>query len=166
MATFPLCKEASKRLFVRARALVVELIPSRRIVGFVKYSTRKYIGIGLDGMGMRLQLVPFQDHSWNETMQVHTMNSVILFRCTNNNSMFSRCFLTSSSRQMGGTDPKPRKEPTDASFAPLCHPLYLKGPVSSIKPAESLQAFFNPPTADIFNPVVGAEARLWFRISA
>ena len=51
MATFPLCKEASKRLFVRARALVVELIPSWRIVGFVKYSARKYICIGLDGNG-------------------------------------------------------------------------------------------------------------------
>lgn len=155
MATFSLSKEASKRLFVRARALVVELIPSWRVVGFFKYSAGKYIGIGLDGkgMGMGLQIVPFQDHPWNETMQVHTINSVILFRCTNNNSMFSRSFFSSSSRQMGGTDPKPRNEPTDASFVPLCHPLYLKGPVSSIKPAESLQAFFNPPTADIFNPV-------------
>lgn len=58
MATFPLCKEASKRLFVRARALMVELIPSWRIVSFVKYSTRKYIGIGLDGNGNEVTVSP------------------------------------------------------------------------------------------------------------
>lgn len=51
MATFSLSKEASKRLFVRARALVVELIPSWRVVSFFKYSAGKYIGIGLDGNG-------------------------------------------------------------------------------------------------------------------
>ena len=52
MATFPLGEEAGKRLVVRARALMKELIPSWRIVGFVKYSTRKYVGVRLGGTNL------------------------------------------------------------------------------------------------------------------
>ena len=81
-----------------------------------------------------------------------TMNPVLLFRCTNKNSIFFR-FPSSSvaSRQMGGADLGPRNEPAEVSLAAAFCPLYLKGPVATIKQAESLQAFFNPPAADILH---------------
>ena len=81
-----------------------------------------------------------------------TMNPAFLFRCTNKNSIFSR-FPSSSvaSRQMGGADLGPRNEPAEVSLAAAFCPLYLKGPVATIKQAESLQAFFNPPAADILH---------------